>query len=403
MRRQERRWRSQNGSIILVVGVVATLAILAVALVFLVNNAQSNTARDRQRTQAFSLAEGAMDDGMALLARTWPSTAAPSWDPVDFWTRFSTNSTGTIDYTSPRAGTDPAKLVFFDNFDTNGDGVVGYNPATEAWDAAVDTKSDNLMYVEAQGNVGSKSARVRALVRRNFLNLGLLANVAACTAGQLYVNAAATLGAEVLTPGFNQARALDYIWDPKGNTDQIINTSGNQSVSNMISPETLALLKIAAQSAVPIRYYTSQPPDSAFLGGGLIYIDAPGVDISWPSNVKTTNTGDGIGIVDPVSEKVLPPGALIVRARSFKWQANVGEHEAIPAYYGLIYCDGPITLSGTMEIHGMIVSADNTSEAVRLTGNEQLIYNDNVRQNLNMEFPSTVTIERNSWREIQPM
>jgi len=398
MTRQKSRWRSQDGSLILVLGVVATLAILATALVVLVNNAQSNTAKDRERTQAFSLAEGAMDDGMSLLATAWPYSAAPTWNADQFWTRFSTNSSGIVDYASPVGGKAHASVQFYDNADENGDGVVGYG--SKGWDAALDAtpKPDNLMYIEAQGNVGKKSARVRALVRLDYANLGLLANVAIFTPGGLFVNSATTVAAEVLGPPATSAQAYDYSIDQQGTLSQVTNNTGVQDINKMISPETLALLKTAAKSASPTRYFTSQPTAADFERGGLIYIDAPTQDITWPSNVGFSNTGDGVGVVD-ASGNVLAPGCLIVNAKSLKWQSNV-------VYYGLIYCSGPLDVQGTADIHGMMITASSSKDpkapALSISGNWTLYYNDNVRQNLNKEFPSNVTIERNSWQEINP-
>jgi len=396
---------SERGSaLVLIIGVIAALAILAAALVMLTGNSQSNTARDRQRTQSFNLAEAALDAGLSKLAGEWPflSEQAPAVDPAAFWGSFNAKGDIGNDYAAPRNGGARTQVVFFDNSDTNGDGVVGFTKA-HGWDAGYDADGDKQIYVEAQGNVGRMRSRIRALVRMTYLNLGLLENVAIYTPGWVSVNSSAGVTAEVLAPGSDVASV--YAFDVVGNgavSQQIVEKIGQAwPVEDMITPEMLDYLKTVAKSRGTYYAYKNgswpKIPDTAW--GGVVYLDGPSAPggFSFPSSVKDTHTGDGVGVTDPVTNEVLGPGVIVAMVSDLKWQSNA-------PYYGLIYCSGTINLQGTPQIHGIVVSASGSRNppAVDVSGDYSIRYNDNVRQNLNQEFPLNVKTVANTWQEINP-
>jgi len=183
------RFSDQRGStLILVIGVIATLATLASTLVLVTTNAMQGTAKDRERAQAFNLAEGALDKAMNVLAADWPSSQSilPQVDPAQFWSEFATPSAIADQFAAPAAGGDRVSVDFYDN-----------TTAKDYWDR----NGDSLMWVEAQGNVGKVHARVRAQVYLSPADLGLVPGQAVYTAGSAQLGAGASVTAEVLPPG----------------------------------------------------------------------------------------------------------------------------------------------------------------------------------------------------------
>ena len=74
MRRQT---RESGAALILLLGITATLAILAATAVFVLANQQSATAADRTRDQSFNYAEAGLDSAvMAVRTTSWPAANA---------------------------------------------------------------------------------------------------------------------------------------------------------------------------------------------------------------------------------------------------------------------------------------------------------------------------------------
>lgn len=385
------RFSAQRGSaLILVIGVIATLAVLASTLVLVTANAMQGTAKDRERAQAFNLAEGALDKAMNVLAADWPSSSSihPRVDPAQFWSEFATPSAIANQFAAPAAGGDRVSVSIYDNTTAKG-----------YWD----TNGDSLMWVEAQGNVGKVRTRVRAQVYLSPADLGLVPGQAVYTPGSAQLGAGASVTAEVLPPGApsvgifcNNPTDVAKMTLP----DQVKPWS-SAGVDGGLSPAVLGYLKALAQSSTsPKRYFTAAQWDTFTKTatpnmGGVFYVDSPTVDVIWPSAFDPL-TGDGVSVTDATGN-VLQPSLLIVDAPNLKWQANY-------SFYGLIYCTGTVDFQGTPNIHGLLIAGSSSSDppAVSISGNYGLMYNDTVRQNLNSAFSMNVKIVKDTWQEIQP-
>jgi len=384
------RFSDQRGStLILVIGVIATLAVLASTLVLVTANAMQGTAKDRERAQAFNLAEGALDKAMNVLAADWPSSPSihPQVDPAQFWSEFATPSAIANQFAAPAAGGDRVSVSIYDNTTAKG-----------YWD----TNGDSLMWVEAQGNVGKVHARVRAQVYLSPADLGLVPGQAVYTPGSATLGAGASVTAEVLPPGAVSVGIFCNNPDDvaKKTLPDQVKTYSNAGVDGGLSPSVLGYLKALAQSSTsPKRYFTASDWTTFAKGtpnmGGVFYVDSPTADVTWPSAFNP-QTGDGVTVTD-ASGNVLQPSLLIVNAPSLKWQADA-------SFYGLIYCTGTVDFQGTPNIHGLLIAGSSSSNppAVSISGNYGLMYNDTVRQNLNSAFSMNVKIVKDTWQEIQP-
>jgi len=386
------RFSDQRGSaLILVIGVIATLAVLASTLVLVTANAMQGTAKDRERAQAFNLAEGALDKAMNVLAADWPSSQSilPQVDPAQFWSEFATPSAIADKFAAPAAGGDRVSVDFYDN-----------TTAKDYWDR----NGDSLMWVEAQGNVGKVHARVRAQVYLSPADLGLVPGQAVYTAGSAQLGAGASVTAEVLPPGAPAVGIFCNNPDDVTKKDlpgQVI-PYYSAGVDGGLSPVVLGYLKSLAQSSTsPKRYFTAAQWDTFTKTatpnmGGVFYVDSPTVDVTWPSDFKPL-TGDGVSVIDPDTGTVLQPCLLIVNAPSLKWDGGL-------SFYGLVYCNGTVNFEGTQNINGMLIAGSSSSSppAVSISGNYGLMYNDTVRQNLNSAFSMNVKIVKDTWQEIKP-
>ena len=95
MRRRHQE-QETGAALIMVIGVIAALAVMAATITALTLNVKHNTARDRQQTKTFNVAEGVLDHAMAQLAISWPTSdaLAPVFVPKDFTDRYFTDGVG---------------------------------------------------------------------------------------------------------------------------------------------------------------------------------------------------------------------------------------------------------------------------------------------------------------------
>lgn len=190
-----RRTHGEKGSaLILLLGITATLAILATTAVLVLGNEQHATAGDRTRTQSFDYAEAGLDSAvMAVRTQTWPAENG----------QFSSSSlTAAYDATYPSGSSPPLIVKVYDNQATVNEAVT--------WDkggptATASTTPDGKLWVETQVTLNGKISRLRTLVGQ--VN----------TAGAFSVPAAAiyTDGNVAFTTGGGDAFGITY--DVSGN------------------------------------------------------------------------------------------------------------------------------------------------------------------------------------------
>ena len=130
MKQSSSRSKGSRGSaLLLFIGVAAALSILIAGLLMLIINTQHATAKERQRSKAFNVAEAALDVAMEELGHKMPTSATSlTWfDAQSFAARFSPDEFPGADSASPL---DFVQVRLADNsdatksFDYNGDGFV---------------------------------------------------------------------------------------------------------------------------------------------------------------------------------------------------------------------------------------------------------------------------------------
>lgn len=383
--------RESGSALILIIGVIAALAILAAMTVMLLGNVQANTSRDRAQKTSFSVAEAAVDAAIAQLSDAWP-TADATFNP----TYLQPYLDGL-----PAAGyaTSPPPVVHF--YDDSGTGA---SLGTDAWDK----NGDLRLWVEATATTNKRTSRVRVLVERVMVNLGLLP--AAWTPGGFdSQSSGSSVTYEVVGPGATQA-IVEYNWLASHSKDlgSTVKPISPATDANLLAlPELLSYFRAEAIRINKVgegKFYTdvSTIGNDAVDWKGLIYVDSgaasgsrqlsqQNVNLTWGSNTTQLN-GAGWG----TNEK---PGVLIVDATMLHLGGNVD-------FYGLIYCTGAIEIESGMRIHGMVlagaVGVPAGSDAIKLSGSDNVIYNDTVRANLNNMYSISVHMVANTWRELGP-
>lgn len=377
----------RGSSLILILGVITALAILFASLVALTSNVLSNSVKERTKSKAFNVAEAGLDAGLYTLGSNWPgatTTFTPSVDTAAFRSEFSTT-----EFPDPSSGSF-IDVKFYDNSDTNGDGVIDWNDAPRDM-SGPDGAPDKLIFVDSQARVGDKTVRVRALTERLTAKLDLPRGVVIYAGGDLLMHGGGTpVGAEVLPPETTTVTA--YIGGEltsHGSADfstQVTPTqTGVPSLTDLFNPEVLALIKDLAQDSG--RYYTTAAAAEAALATGpLVYLETPG-DVTITAN----GVYNGDNVAFPVGAPK-PPGILIVDGGAVTFHGT-------PTFYGLVYCTGAFVDIGNAEIHGMVISASGVTE---LGGSDQVVYNDNCIMNLDEVVTISAKVKKDSWRQLAP-
>jgi hypothetical protein len=142
------RFRNQQGAaLILLIGITATLAILAAVLVMALANQQKATAGERSRKTSFDFAEGGLDAATAVVkTQVIPSSPNPVW-------RDQVNS----DIAAALAESLPVEATVnyvrvYDNL----------NPANRG--IYYDSNGDHLIWIEMEATYKGKKSRARVLV-----------------------------------------------------------------------------------------------------------------------------------------------------------------------------------------------------------------------------------------------
>jgi Tfp pilus assembly protein PilX len=385
--------RESGSALLIIIGVIAALAILAATMVMLLGNVQANTSRDRQQKTSFSVSEAAMDAAIAQLSDKWATTAT-TFNSSTYLQSYLNGLTA-AGYATPTV-----TVHFYDNSGTGG--AVG----TDTYDK----NGDNRVWVEATATTGKRTTRLRVLTERVMVNLGLLDNIAVWTPGMFdSQSAASSVTYEVLGPGATQA-IIEYNFLAPGSKaldGTVKAVTPATSADLVISPELLSYFRAEALRVNKVgegKFYTdvSQVGNAAANWEGLIYVDSNAASgsrqiasqqsVTWNWN-NTTLNGDGVG-------SAKKPGVLIVDAQTLKLQGNGSGFD----FYGLVYCTGGIEIQGGIRIHGMVlaggVGVPSGTDAIKLGGSQNVIYNDNVRANLNRQYSISVHMIANTWREL---
>lgn len=389
-----RRLKNEQGvALVLIIGVIAALAILTTALVFLMANATSNTAKDRSRAKAFNVAEAAVDYALYRLGSGWPapSGAAMTFSTTDtaaFLARFP-------DSEFPSAN---VQIVWFDDVGTN---IVAADGPPQ------DLNDNGKIFLEAQATVGGRSARIQVEAQRIMFDTQIPRGIAIVTDGDVTANNkkspvnANPANGGYLAPNQNSVQALaGGIFANKNQNGTVCQTppvtavpnQGAGLVDSILSPDMIRGLIIAAKARG--SYYTSQPPTTANMEGLVV------IQTTDPIEFKDVYNGDGVGVPSDSAPK--PPGLMLVIGPGYpdttatpsggiKVQGNA-------KYYGILYTDGGMFGNGGTWVVGMLLSKNS----VDLAGNREVAYNDRCVVGAQSLVVLNAQIVPNTWREIHP-
>jgi hypothetical protein len=385
----DRRACGQDGSgLILLLGIVATLAVLAVSLVMVVGNMQSSSQRDRMRAKAFNVTEAALDSGMAALSTQWPAALGAGPDlgttaQSAFRSEFSTS-----EYPAPSTGMQFVTWQYYDNLDPIDPNVT--------WDKGSPTDPnapDNRVWLVAQSSTGNRAARIQTLVERRYFDSGIPRGVALFAGGNLLSNGGGNnpkIMIEVPPPVGTQTtvRVGGYIDDPTVSASNIVDLTGSAAGTvEQVFPAALREgLKQVAQTHG--RYFTS-----------VAAAESSPVDANWSPGGGLT----GLCVIEPSAATTLSvkgeynteaqPGILLLLGGSNLDFGGGGN------YYGVMYTDGTVEKGhGDFHVHGMLVGAST----VDMRGTVNVYYNDNVISRLSTRWSLNVRVVPNTWRELKP-
>ena len=185
--RSRHRLADQSGStLLLIVGVVATLAVLSATLVMVTLNTQGATAANRTQVQAFDVAEAGLDSAVAGVGSSWPGAAGSSFSQTDLRAAF-TAAFPTSDY--PDANARPvATIIAYDDLTPIDKSIV--------WDS----NGNGRMWLEARGVFSSKAAVVRTQVERKVTTTSAIQpGVAVYSGGNVAMSGTGQIGNVALT------------------------------------------------------------------------------------------------------------------------------------------------------------------------------------------------------------
>ncbi len=388
-----RRLDERGSVLVMVIGIVAVLTVMAGSLVMLTINVQGNSSRDRQAKKSFNVSEAALDTALFKLGSSWPDASSPAdWtaaEQQEFRDQFDESV-----FPNPRAGSF-SSMVFYDNEETNGDGVIG--PGDNPYDAGPGAGGDGLMYVEVQSGVGKRATRLQAQVQRVTWDNIFPEGVAVAADGEVVANNhKQPVGVEVMGDRdyavIKSALPVDPdVYQPGEIVPQL---EPMPVVDSLLDPDIISDL---IDMAKPDNYYSgNERPSSDAEWEGIVVIQTTGT-VQFPNNGVFNS--DGVGANEM-------PGVLIVVGPDYPDGPASGgiDTNGNAEYWGLVYTDGDWRNTGTSEVHGMLLAKGTvTSVAVEMKGDRDVLYNDNCIVNLNKMIPLKARLVPNTWREITPI
>jgi hypothetical protein len=410
--------REEGSTLVLVMGIAATLAILGITLVAVVANAQENTLRERTRAKSFHVAEAALDAAMANISPRWPgpSDVPVAFPVVSFADQFRPPDGQTAEYPGPSSADVPSvSVAYYDDKDTNGDQLIN------AADSHVDSDDNGMMYIDVQAQVLNRTSRIRVKVQRTYFQPQVPADEVLWCGGALQNSGGGggVMPKVTIENGnpLNDPEGIQGAVDVLGgienypaiiDTDHIDVQYGDSTDPLHDDPRSLedAFPKVARDEIIKTamaggRYFDSKntlpgktpletaeaSPLSAYGGPGLAGLT---VIRQTTDPIQTYQLNGGV----PLNTESSPGFLMLLGGINFKIGGTA-------AFYGLLFVDGTVDVDkGTPSIHGALFCTGN----VDFRGTCNLMFNYLALANglSSQTLPATVCMVPNTWRELQP-
>lgn len=144
--------RQEGSALVLILGVASALAILAATLVMVTANTQGATAANRTQVQAFNIAEAGLNSAVAgAVNSAWPDASTKTFSQTDLMAAF-VSAYPTASYPDPKARPEVTVTAYDD---------LSPIDTSVAWDS----NTNDIMWVQANGTYGDKTARVRTKIQ----------------------------------------------------------------------------------------------------------------------------------------------------------------------------------------------------------------------------------------------
>ena len=378
--------RGDSGSsLIILIGITAALALLAVALVAVLANAQHATSRNKAKTTSFDVAEAAVDVTMESLSRSWPDDTTP-WTATSFSTA-APQFDGTFDVTTNASNGDAVWVWVRDDSGADADAAPPYDENGNGW-----------VWVDAQARVNGVSSRVRTMVQAKFYEMNLPKGVVVCAEGDLLSNAAGgntasgkhKIGAADVSVGGQQPVSM-AIWgtDPGIENPEVAWPYVDQDPPykphawDLIPPDLISDLRAIAESTGKLFTGGALPSTAADYTGLCVVEAGPDVTVQLGQNGQT----------EAYNSPAKPGILLVLGDATLKLAGNT-------EYYGVVYTEGDIGVAqGNPIVYGMVVTTGDFDMA----GVAQVIYREDCLANLNRQFQTSTRLVPNYWRELTPI
>ena len=400
--------RQRGSSLIMLLGITVTLAVLASALVVMIANAQHNTSRERSQAKSFHVAEAALDAAMANISPKWPSATPVPFPTATFQAEYAPALGETAEYPGPAGGPIPAvSVTYFDNQDWSGNGRIGVE------DGQFDRNGDSKMFIVTQSGVLKRASRVQALVQRTYFEPSLPkenvlwcgGNVLNSGVGNGVMPKISVVDLGPLAVGTVAADVMGTMADYPAlvNTDQVnAQFSGGPSGHN--SPKTLeeTFPLTAREGIIEFATLVSRYFDVSNASPGKTPLETA---LASPKNAYGGPGLAGLTVIRQSNDEVDLLGSTALNSSAepgiLMLLGGLGLHIGGTAeFFGFVYVeDGTITVEkGTPTIHGALFSTND----VDFRGNAQLQFDYTALSNFGGRWGSTVTMVPNTWRELRP-
>lgn len=441
---------SQSGAtMLMLLGVIAALAVLAVTVVMVTGNVQGRTQADRTYTKAEDVAEAALDKSMYAIGMSWPSDPGSfTWDAAGFKTSFAADEyPGLISNVTLEAGPDADHLWITAQaqvgdqksrirtqiakqtigVSTLAPGVAVYSGGTVTMTGSASVSGANgvaALYAATSVNVSGGNPSVTAsifspsLVKANWQNFSLTgttvppldqffpqSQVAALTAASM---AAPNTGTQISnsTAGFSWPWGVNFSGPVYCTGDLHVNTQGTYNFGTVYVAGNLVIDGNAAMNCTALYVggnltvgggANTQSFGPTYVGGNVTFGGSQHFDIPLLVTGGNVTIGGSQMVGGNGVASSAKPCMLIMTGTS-----KTFDYSGACQFTGVVANMGGGTSNFNVSGSNAITGAVFTTGPVNLSGTGSVKYDATVVQNFTSNVTTAAKIVPDTWEEVQP-